>query len=108
MEKLILHNKKLIPENCNADDAMSIAGGGKMIFHGEAVTEIEPAKLLLMKQQSSLQTEQQKYWKTHRWINGDMSKASKTQQTLEPEDVHRRLQGFSGAKQSGMAAVERR
>ena len=26
----------------------------------------------------SLQTEKQKYWKTHRWINGDMSKVSKT------------------------------
>ena len=34
----------------------------------------------------SLRTEQRKYWKTHRWINGDTSKMSKTLLTLEPEE----------------------
>ena len=34
----------------------------------------------------SLRTEQRKYWKTHRWINGDTSKVSKTLPTSEPEE----------------------
>ena len=33
-----------------------------------------------------LRTEQQKYWKTHRWINGDTSKVSKTLPTSVPEE----------------------
>ena len=34
----------------------------------------------------SLRTEQRKYWKTHRWINGNPSKVSKTLPTSEPEE----------------------
>ena len=34
----------------------------------------------------SLRTEQRNYWKTHRWINGDTSKVSKTLPTSEPEE----------------------
>ena len=35
-------------------------------------------------QKCSLRTEQRKYWKTHRWINEDTSKVSKTLPTSEP------------------------
>ena len=47
VEKLILHNGKLIPAICNTDDAMSIAGGGNMI----AGTENRQSKSLHEKQQ---------------------------------------------------------
>ena len=38
------------------------------------------------KEQQVFVAEQRKYWKTHRWINGDTSKVSKTLPTSEPEE----------------------
>ena len=38
------------------------------------------------KNNCSLRTEQRNYRKTHRWLNGDTSKVSKTLPTSEPED----------------------
>ena len=51
----------------------------------------------------SLQTEQRKYWKTPRWINGDTSKVSKTCRHRNPRNFHRRPQGVRMAKRAGMA-----
>ena len=51
MEKLILDKRKLIVEIYNADDAMSITGGGNMMIHEEAVTKNGPAKSLHKKHQ---------------------------------------------------------
>ena len=50
-----------------------------------------------------LPTGQQKYWKTPPWINGDMSKASKTQQILAQEGCPSKVSSFRVVKRAGMA-----